>query len=123
MLRACPASSVTRSMNSKNSKTVSSQVSSDEGLFYGAPYATLIERLHRVPVLRIMGIQGRNDHIMLTPVEARDLTTGDYLPTGVVTDITTGPTGMLDIEVSAYPGSIITNTLTLRPVDVVYITD
>jgi hypothetical protein len=59
---------------------------------------------------------------MLTPVEARDLSTGDYLTAGVVTDITTGPTGLLDIECAAYPGSLITNTITLSPVTVVYIT-
>ncbi len=60
---------------------------------------------------------------MLTPIEARDLSTGDYLTAGVVTDINTGPTGLLMVECAAYPGSLITNTVTLSPVDVVYITE
>jgi hypothetical protein len=54
---------------------------------------------------------------MLDTIQARDLSIGDEVAQGVVTDITTGPTGLLDIEVSAYPGSIITNVVTLSPVD------
>jgi hypothetical protein len=54
---------------------------------------------------------------MLDLIQARDLSVGDALTQGVVTDINTGLTGMLDIEVSAYPGSVITNTVTLSPVD------
>lgn len=54
---------------------------------------------------------------MLDTIQARDLTIGDEVAQGVITDINTGPTGMLDIEVSAYPGSVITNTVTLSPVD------
>lgn len=53
---------------------------------------------------------------MLDRIQARDLSIGDEVPNGVVTDITTGPTGLLNVEVAAYPGSIITNTVTLSPV-------
>jgi hypothetical protein len=50
-------------------------------------------------------------------MQARDLSTGDEVSEGIITDITTGPTGLLLVEVSAYPGSTITNTITLSPVD------
>jgi hypothetical protein len=53
---------------------------------------------------------------MLDRIQARDLSIGDEVPNGVVSDITTGPTGLLSIEIEAYPGSIITNTVTLSPV-------
>jgi hypothetical protein len=59
---------------------------------------------------------------MLESIEARDLSIGDALGMSVITDITTGPTGLLDIECAAYPGSYITNTITLSPVDVVQVT-
>lgn len=52
-------------------------------------------------------------------MQARDLSVGDEVSEGVVTDIATGPTGLLMVEVSSYPGSVITNTLTLSPVDYV----
>jgi hypothetical protein len=53
---------------------------------------------------------------MLDRIQARDLTVGDEVANGIVTDIATGPTGLLLVEVSAYPGSFITNTVTLSPV-------
>jgi hypothetical protein len=59
---------------------------------------------------------------MLDTIEARDLSIGDTLRHGVVSDITTGPTGLLYVECAAYPGSYITNTIELSPVDVVQVT-
>jgi hypothetical protein len=53
---------------------------------------------------------------MLDQIQARDLCVGDEVPNGIVTDITAGPTGLLAVEVAAYPGSTITNTVTLSPV-------
>jgi hypothetical protein len=69
-----------------------------------------------------MGIHKWKDRIMLESIEARDLCVGDTMRTGVITDITSTPTGLLCVEVSAYPGSLITNTLTLSPVSVVQVT-
>lgn len=53
---------------------------------------------------------------MLNQIQARDLCVGDDVANGVVVDISTGPTGLLDIEVAAYPDSVITNIVTLTPV-------
>lgn len=53
---------------------------------------------------------------MLDRIQARDLSVGDEVPNGVVSAIEVGPTGLLMVEVEAYPGSIITNTVTLSPV-------
>lgn len=53
---------------------------------------------------------------MLDRIQARDLSVGDEVPNGVVSSIEVGPTGLLMVEVEAYPGSIITNTVTLSPV-------
>jgi len=58
---------------------------------------------------------------MLDGMQARDLTIGDEVQGGVITDINTGPTGLLLVDVAAYPGSTITNTLTLSPVDNVWV--
>jgi hypothetical protein len=52
-------------------------------------------------------------------MQARDLSTGDEVSEGIITDINTGPTGLLMVEVAAYHGSAITNTITLSPVDYV----
>jgi hypothetical protein len=52
-------------------------------------------------------------------MQARDLSIGDQVQGGVVVGIDYGPTGMVLVEVSAYPGSTITNTVTLSPVDTV----
>jgi hypothetical protein len=50
-------------------------------------------------------------------MQARDLSIGDEVSEGVITDINTGPTGLLMVEVAAYPGSVITNTVTMAPID------
>lgn len=75
-----------------------------------------------MPLLWGVDIQERKDHIMLNTIEARDLCEGDALASGVVESITTGPTGLLVVEVAAYPGSVITREVTLSPIDVVQVT-